>query len=163
MVESSSDSQIQAKILTHLATSAIIEDTLQYAQDIGTNHTELDKALKSLTADEYVNLQVIERKLVELTEEGASYVEKGTPEFQFANALELNKPRSKEEMDKLLGKELGKIGFSKAMQRKWVQLDPNDKNSVIRLVENLDDTEREQLRKYVELPDLEQHDKKVVD
>ena len=49
------------------------------------------------------------------------------------------------------------------MQRKWVQLDPKDKNSVVRTAENLEDTERDQLRKYVEAPDLEVHDKKVVD
>lgn len=32
-----------------------------------------------------------------------------------------------------------------------------------RLAENLEDTERDQLRKYRELPDLEAHDKKVID
>jgi len=90
-------------------------------------------------------------------------VEKGTPEYQFASALEVNKPRSKEDLDKTLGKELAKIGFSKAMKRKWVQLDPADKNSVVRIAEALEDTERDQLRKYVDNNDLEQHDKKVVD
>ena len=34
---------------------------------------------------------------------------------------------------------------------------------MVRIAEILDDSEREQLRKYVEKPDLEQHDKKVVD
>ena len=56
MVESSSDSQLQSKILTHLASHQTIEDSLQFALENGTIHAELDKALKSLTADEYVNL-----------------------------------------------------------------------------------------------------------
>jgi hypothetical protein len=56
MVESSSDSQLQSKVLTHLATHSVIEDTLRFASDNGTSHSELDKALKSLTADEYISL-----------------------------------------------------------------------------------------------------------
>jgi len=40
-----------------------------------------------LLADDYVELKVNERKLVELSTEGKGYVENGTPEFQFANAL----------------------------------------------------------------------------
>ena len=41
----------------------------------------MDKVLKSLLVDEYVELKVIERKFVELTKEGKDYSEKGTPEF----------------------------------------------------------------------------------
>lgn len=123
----------------------------------------MDKTLKSLLVDEYVVLQVIEKKFIELTDEGASYVLKGTPEFQYASALEVNTPINKAEFDKKVGAELAKIGFSKAMQRKWVQLVPDNKDQVQRLVDNLEDTEKEQLKKYQEVPDLEQHDKKVID
>lgn len=49
------------------------------------------------------------------------------------------------------------------MQRKWVQLVPDNKELVNRLADNLEDTEREQLKKYQVQPDLEQHDKKVID
>ena len=58
--------------------------------------------------------------MIELTDEGASYVEKGTPEYQYASTLEYNQPTNKAEVDGKLGAELSKIGFSKAMQRKWV-------------------------------------------
>ncbi len=36
-------------------------------------HETLDKVLKSLLVDDYLQLTVIEQKLIELTEEGASY------------------------------------------------------------------------------------------
>jgi hypothetical protein len=41
----------------------------------------MDAPLKSLLVDEYVVLEVIERRKIELTEEGAGYVKDGTPEF----------------------------------------------------------------------------------
>jgi helix-turn-helix protein len=48
---------------------------------LGVTHTDLDKSLKSLLVDDYLELAVIERKLLELTDEGATYADKGTPEY----------------------------------------------------------------------------------
>jgi helix-turn-helix protein len=73
----------------------VIEDTAVLAQKLGVAHTELDKNLKSLLVDDYLVLSVIERKGIELTDEGASYASIGTPEYQYAKALELNKPTEK--------------------------------------------------------------------
>lgn len=42
---------------------------------------DLDKILKSLVADDYISLSVIEKKLIELSDEGRGYTEKGTPEY----------------------------------------------------------------------------------
>lgn len=41
----------------------------------------LDAALKSLNVDEYVQLHVIEVKMIELSEEGRGYAINGTPEY----------------------------------------------------------------------------------
>ena len=100
--------------------SGIIEDTAILAQKLGVVHTELDKNLKSLLVDDYLVLTVIEKKGIELTDEGASYASIGTPEYQYANALELNKPTEKSQLEQLVGAEIAKIGFAKAMQRKWI-------------------------------------------
>jgi hypothetical protein len=83
-----------------------------------------------------------------LSEEGASYADKGTPEYQYASGLEVNVQTNKAEYDKKVGAELAKIGFSKAMQRKWVQLVPDNKELINRLAEKLEDTEKDQLLKY---------------
>jgi hypothetical protein len=47
-----------------------IEDTAVYARELGVAHTDLDKSLKSLLVDDYLVLNVIERKIIELTDEG---------------------------------------------------------------------------------------------
>ena len=65
--------------------------------------------------DDYLVLAVIERKAIELTDEGASYATVGTPEYQYASALELNKPTEKAEAEAKVGGEIAKIGFAKAM------------------------------------------------
>ena len=73
-----------------------------------------------MLVDDYLVLSVLEKKMVELSDEGKSYVAKGTPEYQYASALELNKPTEKAEVESKVGAEIAKIGFSKAMQRKWI-------------------------------------------
>ena len=95
-----------------------------------------------MVVDEYIVLKVIEKKLVELSDEGLQYAKNGTPEFSYASKLEVDKPTNKADFDKELGGELGKIGFAKAMTKKWVKLDPTDKNLVIRVEKNIEDTDR---------------------
>lgn len=106
------------------------------------SHADLDKNLKSLLADEYVKLEVLEKKLVELSEEGLRYANNGTPEFIYASALELSKATLKSDVEAKVGAEIAKIGFSKAMQRKWIQLVAGTKDQVERIAEALDDSER---------------------
>ena len=65
---------------------------------------EMDAALKSLNVDDYVKLEVIELKQIELTAEGKEYLEKGTPEFQYTQALEFDKEVVKAEFDEKVGK-----------------------------------------------------------
>ena len=47
-----------------------IADTFEFAKTLNISHADLDKNLKSLNADDYAVLQVIERKIIELSEEG---------------------------------------------------------------------------------------------
>jgi len=42
---------------------------------------KVDAAVKSLLVDDYVVLEVIERRRIELSEEGQGYADSGTPEF----------------------------------------------------------------------------------
>lgn len=161
-IDTSSD-QLQDAILTHLNEAQVIEDTAVLAHKLNVAHTELDKSLKSLLVDDYLVLTVIERKAIELTDEGASYATIGTPEYQYASALEMNKPTEKAEAEAKVGAEIAKIGFAKAMQKKWIQLDGANKNVVVRIAEKLVDEDKELLSKYRENSDLEAHDKKIVD
>ena len=123
MVESintSSVDELQNKILKYLFANNTIEDTAVYARQLDVAHTDLDKSLKSLLVDDYLVLTVIERKTIELTDEGALYATKGTPEYQYASALENGVVTDKSEVETRVGPEIAKIGFAKAMQRKWI-------------------------------------------
>ena len=74
----------------------------------------------SLSSEDYVALHNQEKKIIELTAEGRGYAEKGTPEFQYTSALEMNKPTPKSEVEAKVGKDIAKIGFGKAMKNKWI-------------------------------------------
>lgn len=155
--------EIQNKILKYMEANNTIEDTAVYAKELGIAHTDLDKALKSLLVDDYLVLTVIERKVIELTDEGATYASKGTPEYQYASALVVGVATEKSEVETRVGAEIAKIGFAKAMQRKWIQLDGANKNVVVRIAEALEDQDKDLLTKYNENTDLEAHDKKIVE
>jgi phenylalanyl-tRNA synthetase alpha chain len=64
-----------------------------------------------------------------------------------------------------VGKEVAKIGFAKAMQKKWIQLCGAQKENVKRIVADGDivDDDKTLLHKIASDPDPEKHDKKIVD
>lgn len=155
------EEQIQQHILTLLQKDSVIVDSDSLIGE-QTNGQQIDAALKSLLVDDYVVLEVIERKKIELTEEGKGYADNGTPEYQYANALELNVQTPKTEVEAKVGEFVAKIGFAKAMKNKWVKI-ADDKSCVIRIAEKVVDDEKEQLSAFVTNPDLEMHDKKVVE
>jgi phenylalanyl-tRNA synthetase alpha chain len=161
MTDQTPEEKLQQTILTLLAQQGSIADT-EALVTADLSAQTIDAALKSLVVDDYVVLEVIERKKIELTEEGKGYADHGTPEYQYASSLALNVVTAKAEVEAKVGDLIAKIGFAKAMKNKWVRLEA-DKVSVTRIAENLQDDEKLQLSAYVSNSDLEAHDKKVVD
>ena len=58
-----------------------IDDTADLVKELQITKDKLDPVLKSLVALEYLILEVIERRKIELTDEGKSYAVNGSPEF----------------------------------------------------------------------------------
>ena len=65
-----SDEQLQLHILTVLNDNGEIADSADLCAQLGVTAPKMDAALKSLNVDEYVVLEVIERKSIQLTQEG---------------------------------------------------------------------------------------------
>ena len=74
------EEQLQQTILTILDKETSIADTDSMVSETQSAQ-QVDAALKSLLVDDYVVLDVIEKKRIDLTEEGTGYAQKGTPEF----------------------------------------------------------------------------------
>lgn len=70
---------------------------------MGISPLKLDAAVKSLLVDDYVVLDVIERKMIALTEEGEGYARVGTPEFQYASALQVGAEVLKSDVEAQVG------------------------------------------------------------
>lgn len=75
------DEQLQQHVLTLLNDGGSIADTADLVSSLSITPAKLDAAVKSLLVDEYVVLEVIERRKIELSEEGQGYARDGTPEF----------------------------------------------------------------------------------
>lgn len=94
----------------------MIENSENFAKTNNLITEQMDNVLKSLVVDEYVNLEVIERRVIELTGEGMSYASNGSPEFQFVSAMQMDEKVSMAEMEKRVGAPIAKIGQGKAMK-----------------------------------------------
>jgi len=150
-------------VLTLLNENEVIADSAVLISEAGNSAAQVDAALKSLLVDDYVVLEVIERKTIELTNEAQGYVENGTPEFQYASALETGVQTLKTDVEAKVGAQVAKIGFAKAMKNKWVKISGEKKEFVERLSADIKDAEKDQLSKFVDEIALEKHDKKIVD
>ena len=134
--------------MQRLDKESVIEDSLEIASAFKCSSLDIDPILKSLLAEDYIALTVIERKAIELTDEGKIYQNLGTPEYQYAAALEMGKPLTKTEVAEKIGKDVANIGFAQAMKKKWIKLDKAT-NSVERISENLEDGDKALLDKFL--------------
>jgi len=157
------DEELQQHVLTQLANNEVIEDSAQIVASLNLTPAKVDAAVKSLLVDEYVVLEVIERRRLDLTAEGQGYATNGTPEFQYASALVNGVETLKTDVEAIVGPLIAKVGFAKAMKNKWVKLAGDKKEKVIRLAEELVDTDKEQLSVFLAAPSADDHDKKLVD
>ena len=68
--------EIEAAVLAHLASAAVIEDSGEFASNdlSGVDHNALVGVLKSLESSAFVMLSETPNQAYQLTEEGASYV-----------------------------------------------------------------------------------------
>ena len=137
-----------------------IENTENFGNEQGIDKEDLEKVLKSLLVDDFLSLEVIERKVIELTEEGQSYAKNGSPEYQFVQKIAMGEQVDMAEMENRVGKQIAKIGFGKAMKQKWIK---KDGDKFERIAENPVDEDQSNLAKFVQEPSLEAHEKKVVD
>lgn len=67
-------------MLDELKSSNQIADSDALVAKLGVTKEKMDAALKSLNVDEFVDLKVIEKRRIELTEEGEGYLKNGSAE-----------------------------------------------------------------------------------
>lgn len=72
---------IEKQILAFVGENGSIPNTEIYSEEQKITKEVLEPVLKSLSVDEYLVLSVLERKEIELTDEGKGYAENGSPEF----------------------------------------------------------------------------------
>lgn len=151
------NTELENLILGTLDKNGSIADTADFTVQNNVTAEVVDPVLKSLSALEYIVLEVIERKKIELTDEGKSYAANGSPEFQFVSKMKMGEKVDMAEMESRVGAQIAKIGFGKAMKQKWIK---KDGNQFERIAADPVDLDKQQLNKFVDDPNLEAHDKK---
>ena len=157
---SGENKELEGKVLQYVGKNGSIENTENFVEELGISSAILDPVLKSLVSEDFLVLEVIEKKQIELTEEGKSYAKEGSPEFQFVSAMKMGEKADLSEMENRVGKQIAKIGFGKAMKEKWIK---KDGGNFERVAENPVDKDKTQLNKFIEDPKFESHNKKDID
>jgi phenylalanyl-tRNA synthetase alpha chain len=80
--DASAEVDLEQLLLTHLESNPSIEDTWLFAQSINVDHQSIVGVLKSLLVDNYVLDEPLSTTFWTLTEEGNTFAENGTPEYQ---------------------------------------------------------------------------------
>ena len=107
---------VEKTVLKYINDNGEIKNTENFDVQLKVDKEAFDNTLKSLSAEEYIKCNVIERKEIELTDEGKSYAKNGSPEFQFVSNMVVGEVTSMATMEGKVGKNIAKIGFGKAMK-----------------------------------------------
>ena len=124
--------------------SGLIENSLEFAKAKGFDHSELVGVINSLGADEFVVTETMKKQERVLTEEGEAYLNQGSPEAQVFYLVKEAGPLAQQEIVSRLP-QVGKIGFAKCMQNKWISMDKATKQ-VSASAEEITDQTKELLR-----------------
>lgn len=120
------NSALEKLILGEVNLDGQIADTANFTKKHNLTAEDIYPVLNSLKALEYLKLEDIESKLIELTPEGQSYATDGSPEYQFVTNIQIGEKVDMPTMQSRVGDHIAKIGFGKAMKQKWIAKDgPN--------------------------------------
>ena len=72
---------VEKRVLQYINDNGEIKNTENFDVEQKFDKEALENTLKSLSAEEMIKMNVIERKEIELTDEGKSYAQNGSPEF----------------------------------------------------------------------------------
>jgi phenylalanyl-tRNA synthetase alpha chain len=105
-------------------------------------HQAVVGVMKSLEADKYVTCAPLVREFLVLSDEGLSYVEKGSPEAQLLRAMPAE-PIDEAGLERLFSKEFLGFAKGKAMKNKWITRGKGADGKYTRAVEAI---ERDELQ-----------------
>ncbi|CAI8618730.1 unnamed protein product [Vicia faba] len=122
-------------VLGYLENNDQIIDSGEFASQRGIDHNEIVNTIKSLHGFRYVDAEDIKRETWVLTDEGNTYTTMGSPEAQLILAIP---PQgiSREQLQKMLGPSVFKIGCAQAAKNKWVEM---GKHLISKKVQHVED------------------------
>ena len=134
---------VEGTILSQLQ-GGDIPNTLDFAQKHGVDHNAVIGALKSLAADNYIEMVAEDHEAYKMLSEGEKAMKDGSPEAQIFQMIK-DDGSDKGEIEQLAGA-LAKVGLSQCMQAKWVQIDKERGGKIFKMVPSVTDAVQEQLK-----------------
>ena len=136
-----SDSTIQS-LLAILDKTTEPVNSLKLANELKEDHQKVIGAINSLlTREDVIQSDLVSSKILDLTPEGQSFVERGSHEALVFRAVPEEGIDQQTLMKAFSDPTVGKVGFSKAIASGWIMLDKSQGKPVVkRKVEDIEDT-----------------------
>lgn len=155
--------KVKAVIIERLKAGKDIT-TLELANEFKIDHQNIIGECKSLEMNDVISLEKLEKKFIQLTNDGKDTLEKGSPEFQLFNYLSLNgNVKTKKEISQTLGA-IGDRGFAAAMKLKWVNFEKSSDQVKLTDSAKLPDSDvaQETVRKFINDSDIANYDENTI-
>ena len=139
--------ELSEKILVLMSDRNETVGSDKLAVEFEEDHQKVVGAIKSLESlGEVIKTETETIKEWHLTNEGKDVVKRGSHEAVVYSAVPQNgNGISRQDLMTKVGAEIGKIGFSKALQQEWIVIDKNDNGFVKRKVDNITDVVQKDL------------------
>lgn len=139
-------SSLDSRVLALVQELQAVEDSYILADKLGVRHEMLVGVLKSLEMDGLLSCAVRSEDTVVLTDEGESYVQKGSPEMQVFKAVSAE-GSTIEQLQGIVGNaDLVKFGVAAALRNKFLRMEKRETgNMLLHNVESPRDATREDL------------------
>lgn len=150
-----SDQEIGSLLLNKLADLKLDDggdkqiNSIVFARENFLDHQKIVGCIKSLQSlGDLIEVDQIENKRLELTEEGKQIVLNGSHEFLLWSSVPHDLPILQSDLMKIFpDQNVAKLGFAKAMSNKWIAIDKSSgKPMVKRLCNDIEDNVRDLLR-----------------
>ncbi|UXI19951.1 histone-lysine N-methyltransferase SMYD3 [Sarcoptes scabiei] len=150
-----SDQEIGSLLLNKLADWKLDDggdkqiNSIVFARENFLDHQKIVGCIKSLQSlGDLIEVDQIENKRLELTEEGKQIVLNGSHEFLLWSSVPHDLPILQSDLMKIFpDQNVAKLGFAKAMSNKWIAIDKSSgKPMVKRLCNDIEDNVRDLLR-----------------
>ena len=162
-MDSKNTNEKEKKIIIELLKERGEINSQNLSKELKLDHQRIIGIINALEIKEVVKTEQIEKSIITLTDSGKNCLEKGAPDIQICKELKEKGDQTKNDLSKIIGKNILSHGFNLAMKSKYISYDKNTDKISLKISElPIEDKLQENVKKFNECPDVDKYDQKLI-